>query len=252
MRQSTADIMPGGSEPWTWWPRFGPADGIPTARQPSDHHWVLNTCQDIEMSMSIALPYHAWFVGHQTECPVSAGRFLTLNVLHGSKAAVRAVEWAWNCCGPPFSFSNRQCAEARSPRSRTPGPRLLSVPHGVGVSGLRMVAAGLKAVETLWCRVRVRPLARKKVPRRRRRSPAERAGPAFPRRQSDHRRVGIFFTVRDVRSDAEDWQGRPTPPQSDCPVIGTGADSTERSQPSTRYPHHQAITHPPAFSSNSQ
>jgi len=34
--------------------------------------------------MSIALPYHAWFVGHQTECPVSADRFLTLNVLHGS------------------------------------------------------------------------------------------------------------------------------------------------------------------------
>src|SRR5271157_1869500 len=58
--------MPDGSEPWTWWPRFGPADGIPTARQPSYHHWVPNTCQDIEMS--IALPYHAWFVGHQTEC----------------------------------------------------------------------------------------------------------------------------------------------------------------------------------------
>src|SRR5271169_5369302 len=62
--------MPDGSEPWTWWPRFGPADGIPTARQPSCHRWVLNTCQNIEMS--IALPYHAWFVGHQTECPVSA------------------------------------------------------------------------------------------------------------------------------------------------------------------------------------
>src|SRR5271155_8192 len=72
MRQSTADIIPGGSEPWTWWPRFGPADDIPTARQPSYHHWVLNTCPDIEMS--IALRYHAWFVGHQTECKVSAGR----------------------------------------------------------------------------------------------------------------------------------------------------------------------------------
>src|SRR5690349_11268833 len=66
MRQSTGDIMLGGSEPRTWWPRFGPADDIPTARQPSYHLGCLNTAQDIEMS--IAVPYHAWFVGHQTEC----------------------------------------------------------------------------------------------------------------------------------------------------------------------------------------
>ena len=84
MGQSTADLMPGGSEPWTG----GPASARRMAFQLPDSRVTTigyNTCQDIEMS--IPLPYHAWFVGHQTECPVSAGRFLTLNVLHGSNTA---------------------------------------------------------------------------------------------------------------------------------------------------------------------
>jgi hypothetical protein len=76
MGQSTADLMPGGSEPWTGGPASAPrmAFQLPDSRvTPLGTIFLCHTMPG--------------FVGYQTECPVSAGRFLTLNVLHGSNTA---------------------------------------------------------------------------------------------------------------------------------------------------------------------